>query len=99
MAQRPCPARFKLGDATSGSRGGPSTSSPNSTDNLSLKGELYRLAQGERFSHNMTNALSTTVKEMHDTRLKNLKEVADKLKDDSWKYSPFNNEMDRLLSM
>ncbi|XP_064478218.1 uncharacterized protein LOC135391732 isoform X2 [Ornithodoros turicata] len=44
-----------------------------------------------QFEHDIEVGVSAREKELHEQRLQSLRNVADKLKDDDWKYEPIEN--------
>ncbi|CAG2102615.1 unnamed protein product [Medioppia subpectinata] len=64
-----------------------STSKPTASDktkDLSL--EINRLKQMVKHESDLNSHLNSLQKDLHSQRLKSLREVSDKLKEDVWKY-------------
>ncbi|XP_013776114.1 anaphase-promoting complex subunit 16-like [Limulus polyphemus] len=48
-----------------------------------------------QFEHDVETSVRTVEREQHEQRLTNLRQLADKLKDDDWKYTP----VEKLLGL
>jgi len=57
--------------------------------------EVNKLRQTLKQEYDLKSNLNTLKKELHLQRLKSLRELSDKLKDDSWKYP----SVDKLLGL
>jgi hypothetical protein len=83
---RPCPARYKKLHSTS-------------TEDKQLTTDLNRLKAQIKFDENLEKNKELLQQHLHQQRLKNLKDISSKLKDDSWKYSAPNTEVEKLLTL
>ena len=88
VSNRPCPARFKK-----------HLNSKEGKGNKELTNELIRLRGFTKFQEDLANNVDQLSQQLHESRLKNLREVANKLKEDTWKYPSPSTEVDRLLNL
>ena len=65
----------------------------------SLSDNLNKLRVLTKFNQELANNVSNLSHEMHEERLKKLRSLADKLKEDSWKYPSPSASVDKLLSL
>jgi len=79
----------------SGYRGAATSSKPEEGKPTDLPADLNRLRVLTKFEQELNNNVSALKTELHEQRLKELKELANTLKEDSWKYPP----VDKLLGL
>lgn len=64
-----------------------------------LAGSLNRLRVLTKFNQELNNNVHVLEQEMHEERLKRLRGLASKLKEEKWKYPAGNSCLDKLLSL
>ena len=61
--------------------------------------DLVRLKDQVKFDESLVKNTELLEKQLHQHRLKSLRELSSKLKEDSWKFESRNPEVDKLLSL
>lgn len=82
----------KTADPSSGPSSG-------STSSEQFHESLNKLRVLTKFNQELGNNVTHVSQEMHEERMKKLRSLASKLKEDSWKYTPPTPSVDKLLSL
>ena len=72
---------------------------PATIGSTDLSGSLNRLRVLTKFNQELNNNVHVLEQEMHEERLKRLRGLASKLKEEKWKYPAGNSCLDKLLSL
>lgn len=77
----------------------PSSTSASDPAGTQLSDSLTRLRILTKFTQELGNNVTQVGQEMHEERMKKLRCLAAKLKEDSWKYPAPSASVDKLLSL